>query len=322
MTGRFARTAFLIPLGAALIARADPASDESSATQNGAVERTVTQGPVTLTERLDHTQINVAQRVHLLLRASVPDGYALTMPSPGEKLGGFSIVESSNQPPALLYGRLVREVAFTLEPFLPGEYSIPAFEIGYQRQSGGANGSAKTEPVTIRVAALVQDDAKLDPGPIRGVIAPERVGSWAAPILGAIAGAGLISGAGIVAYRRHRKRPGGPTVAEQLELLGAQTERAEVSIREACDRGASLARRAAADRLPGAGAMTTEQLLVGAGALGLTSHEIDGLRDFLVRCDEVRFAGASADAPQLARELKSLSCIATAMAGPAGGHRP
>lgn len=321
MTG-FVLFALLISLGGALTARAGPAADQPTVGQNGAVERTVTQGPVTLTEYLNLTQINAAQRIHLVLRASAPDGYALTMPGAGEKLGGFSVVETRDQAPALLAGRVVREVAFTLEPFLPGEYSIPALEVGYQQQSSGASGTAKTEPATISVTALVQDDVKLDPGPIRGVVAPERVGSWAAPILGALAGAGLISGAGIVAYRRRRKGPHGPTVAAELELLRAQTERAEVSIREACDRGASLARRAAAGRLSGAEAMTTEQLLAGAGSLGLTSHETDGLRDFLIRCDDVRFAGASADAPQLARELKSLSHIAAAMAVPARGPRP
>jgi hypothetical protein len=67
--------------------------------------------------------------------------------------------------------------------------------------------------------------------------------------------------------------------------------------------------------------MTTEQLLAAAPRSGITAHDLDQLRDFLLLCDAARYAGEPADAATLRAGLATMAALAAHVesAAPAKG---
>src|SRR5262249_27955541 len=152
-----------------------------------------------------------------------PDGYTITPPTIGESLGNF-YVNARDERPARLEeggGKLISDLSYTLEPFLAGEYTIPALDITYAKIGGGETGSLSTEPLKIQVTSLLPDDAKLDPGPSRTVMNARAPGSWVGlAVIGAV-GAAFAGATTTVILRRRRKRLA-PGAADALAKLARE----------------------------------------------------------------------------------------------------
>jgi hypothetical protein len=285
--------------------------------------RTTSLGPATVTVDVNRLELNAAQHVRLAITAEVPPGYTLAWPAAEAKLGEFSVGSRSEAPARLRAGRVSQSLTFTLEPFLPGEYTIPAMEIAYARIGSRDTGTVKTDPVAVRVVSLIPQDAPLEAGPARSVVdAPPRGARWIMP---AVTGAGtLMLAAGVTAWtiRRRGARLQAPGAWEALAALRDRTQAGACSAREICDQAAPLVRRAFAARVQGALAMTTEQLLAAAPAGGITAHELDQVREFLRLCDSVRYAGDDAPPGEPAALLSAMVSIASGLERPRAGVAP
>ncbi|MEX2218432.1 MAG: BatD family protein [Phycisphaerales bacterium] len=295
-----------------------------------AVTQTADSGPVSLRLALDRAEINPAETVRLSLTIAADEGCIVEPPEIGEKLGDFSVVAREEGPVGLVGARSSRTYLYTLEPFLPGEYTIPAIEVPYRtgpdaprRDSPRADGIAATQPVTVRVVSILPEGAPPEPGPARGVVEPAEPRSLAVPITLAVVCAAAFSAAGALALRRRRAAPPAAAASADLAILLARAERGEAPPLETCNHAAGLLRRALSARIPGAAAMTTEQLLAAAPRAGLTAHELEQLRSLFQRCDAARYAAEPPDHARLLADLRAAVAIAAHLEQPAGpGARP
>jgi hypothetical protein len=311
------------------------AAAQSSAAPTPAVERTVRQGPASVTLSLDRTNMTAAERLTLRLLVTSPAGAAMDWPpiTVGEKLGGFTVVTRRDPPPALGDGGATTTgVEVVLEPFLPGQYQIPAFIFGF-RSPGAERTTISTEPVAVTVRSLLGDTTEgLSPGPIRGIVDPPAPGGWGPwPIVGAVAGmAGLCTVATMAARRfRARSAPSDPidTALQELAGLRRDLEGRTGAPASVFDLTAALLRRsltAVCDER--AAGMTTEEILAAApGWPILRTQDTDDLRRILPLCDQARYAAAAATREQaldaVARATAVVERLRDGRAPESGGGR-
>src|ERR1043165_6234512 len=127
-TGFCLAAALILTLFAPPLALAD---DPARTTQH------IQGGPISVDFTLDKTSLNAAESLTATLEVTSPPAVAITLPSPTDKLGEFSVSAQPDDPAAPLSSpgnpptRPPRR--FTLDPFLPGDYSLPALEIAWHR---------------------------------------------------------------------------------------------------------------------------------------------------------------------------------------------
>lgn len=262
-------------------------------------------GPVRLELSLDRAAMNVAQTLRLRLRVQALQGVRVDLPAPQEKLGGFLVTGVHDDPPVAAADGTALRTTFarelTIEPFLPGNYEVPAIEVPWTRPATGEHGVARTAPIAVRVLSLLPDAApgappSLDPGPIRGAYEPTTALSWRPALLlgtGAVAGLAL-GGAGLWALRRRRTGDVMATLERRVRVLAGPLP-AGVSGRQACDEIGTCVRLALADRIhPGAPSLTPAELAKGP-ASPAAMELLGRAAELLARLDTARFAGEAID---------------------------
>lgn len=299
--------------GSPLAAQSGPQSPAGGATQ------TATHGPLELRLTTDRAEMTTAQVLRLSLRVSAPDGYSVTPPAVGETIGDFAVLARDERPARLEAGRLIFEMSYTLEPFLAGAYTIPSLEITYAKLGGATPSVATTGELTVKVASLLADDAKLDPGAARAVMGVGMPASAVTLIVAASAAMVLAGGAAGMIVLRRRTRAA-ERVADQIESLRRDGEAGKASVTDLCDRGSALVRRAFEARIAGASALTTDELIGAAPRAGITEHELAQLRDFLRACDAVRYAGEPADRDSFRSLLSAMVGVAAHVERPVTGE--
>jgi hypothetical protein len=166
---------------------------------------------VTAVFKLDNQKPNIAERIRLTLEVTAPEEYDATMPSVGEKLGQFRVVDCRSTPPVLVGGSQIRQIrTYILEPFLPGEYSMPPMKVAFRPRGGQESDKQEleTDEIKIQVKSVLPDNG--DSARIHEISPPVDVPAarsqwfWFA-MAGGLAVVGLISG-GIYWY--HRRPPG------------------------------------------------------------------------------------------------------------------
>ncbi len=118
--------------------------------------------------RASRSELTVADRLDLVLEASTTEDRRVEFPSPVESLGEFRIVETRRGSPRLIEdGRVSEAYTYVLEPFLPGDYTVPAMSVRFQSKADDAKPDSEitieTEPITIRVTSVLPRPAA-DPG--------------------------------------------------------------------------------------------------------------------------------------------------------------
>ena len=127
------------------------ATDTPPATYD--VEHIYEDGPASVTLKVSRQQINVADTLELVLEARVPENEEVTFPALSGKLGEFTVIGSTDADPQLTGENQVQLTrSWKLEPFLAGEYEIPALTVGFNEER-----TIETEPVTIQVASVIPD---------------------------------------------------------------------------------------------------------------------------------------------------------------------
>ena len=110
--------------------------------------------------RASRSDLAVADRLDLVLEASTTEDRRIEFPSPEENLGEFRVIETRRGRPKLLQdGRVSEAHTYVLEPFLPGDYTVPAMAVQFHLKADDASADSEiaieTEPISIRVRSVL-----------------------------------------------------------------------------------------------------------------------------------------------------------------------
>lgn len=271
----------------------------------GTPEQSISAGPLQVTLKMNRATLNAADNLIATLTVTAPAGVRVTMPPEEKALGGFSVISIVDEPLRTVpigtgeQQEFVRR--YTLEPYLPGEYTLPPLEI---RWTKGANqsGAARTSPVNIIVESLLpppsgSDSKAPDAGTIRGLYtAPVEHGTgslWAGVAIGFVSA--LAVGGGVwIAKRRSRAPDEVKRLLERVEALRDSKGTDALHELALSIRGAMAARFG-----PGlASADTGEVVMTLASRAGWGDVDAGGAGALLGTLDAARFSGAGLPATE------------------------
>ncbi len=274
--------------------------DGPEATAAAGIEKTFERGPFQVILRLDKKDPTIADRIRLEIFVTADEDYEVTLPTFGEQLNQFGIVDyTKGQPELTTEGRTRQRQAYVLEPFLSGDYTIPPMTFGF-RKEGEPDHQLETEEIKLTVSSLLpevaaetlQIHAITDPVQVER---PSRAGLWWILL------APVIAGGAAYFWWKHRRPPSEPVPVarpaheiafDELEQLISEGLTDKGEIKAFYQRISDILRRYIENRFgvhaPG---QTTEEFLVNQGMSHLfePGHQ-DLLKTFLQHCDLVKFA--------------------------------
>jgi hypothetical protein len=266
------------------------------------IEKHYQRGPVQFILKASRRQISIADRLQLELTVLVDEEYEARLPEFGDKLEQFGIVDYRALSTRLLEGGRVQiRTSYELEPFLSGEYTIPAMKIHFWKNGAEEQKhELASEPITIRVTSLLEaDGAKLA---IKEISPPVELPEPSPVLLYALAGAVILGSGclGLFLWQRRRKhhqdivaaRPAHAIAFAELERLvaAALVEKGEVKLFYL--RLSHILRHYIENRFGlRAPERTTEEFLADLRHTEtLIAEHKDLLQEFLHHCDLVKFA--------------------------------
>jgi hypothetical protein len=266
----------------------------------------IVRGAASVTTAIDRLEGSVADRFTLWIDAGAPADTPLAWPEFGNTFGGMTVISKRQRAPLLDEdGRLIRRMAITMEPYLPGSYALPGLTFTYDDPETGEV-SLTTDPITIEVVSLLDEDEQVnadvgaDSGPVgelSDVMRPEPVTPWYVWALAVGGGGALVTALVIVALRRHRRPPPlAPSIIarDRLATLAARYDDDSIETATIIDEIAEYARWYVAARFGLATEDHTTEEILAAARGGDTMHADDVvlLDRVLRRCDAVRFSPA------------------------------
>lgn len=268
-------------------------------------------GSVEVLLGIDRESLRTVERLELAIEATMP----ITLTGPqiagDDAFGAWKPIGSARTERRVIGGDRVRvKVRYTLEPFLPGTYSIPPLELRFvplgqtDASEDGAVIVRTAELGGIRVESVLpeSDEARhlADLKPIAE--APDEPRLRTALRILALAGklVALVIAA-VLLVRRARGRSSRITAtADQVAFALLEKLREDVGMlggrpAEALGRASQVLRHYIEDRFGlHAPERTTEEFLREAkGCVELAERDIDVLGRFLAHCDMVKFAGVN-----------------------------
>lgn len=139
----------------------DKVGERSDNKDSDGIHEKVEKGPATLILDIDKKEISIADRIHLSITIEIDENYNVTLPSFGEKLEQFGIVDYHTSQPELTAEKRKKIIrSYLLEPFLSGEYIIPPMEVGFQKEGEEAVHKIDTPKAVIKVNSLLPEDIK------------------------------------------------------------------------------------------------------------------------------------------------------------------
>jgi hypothetical protein len=186
-------------------------TDTPKKNNNPGIQKTYDRGPLSCTVEIDKSEMTIADRLNLKITAIIDENYEVELPAAGDKLAQFGIVDYQTTTPQLIDDHKQKIIrSYVLEPFLSGDYIIPAMTLRFWKigQQGTDDHVLETEEIKISVKSLLPENFKdMKLHDIRGPVALGRsvpIWAWALGI------AGLGGFAGFVCYliikrRKHQK---------------------------------------------------------------------------------------------------------------------
>ncbi len=289
--------------GDAASVQRDRAAKEHAATTAGSIERDVRSGAVTLVVRVARGEVRVGERFEVEVEARTDRDHDLEMMAVPAQMGELRVVSVRDEAPRRMGdGTLVLVRRLTLEPFLDGEYTIPAMGVACTTLDATRKTMAvSTEALMVRVVSNLTEAERGEPGKVelgeaRTILpVPEEAGRgwiW-------VGAAGVVVGVVGVAlgvWMARRRRGGGLSVLEaalpRIRGIRAAAEAGRAS-RAEVDELVMLTRLCLVERCDArAASMTTEELRrASVGWSMLAPGEAGRLVDALAACDAARFAG-------------------------------
>lgn len=304
--------------------------------QDSAPEQTVRAGPIEATLKLDRSVLNPAQSLIATLTVRAASGVRVSLPPVEAKLGGFSVVSAVDEPLRTVSANSREEQVFErryrLEPFLPGDYTLPPLEIRWQK-SASESGVARTAEVKVSVESLLpreagKDGKPLDPGTIRDAYTPPAERKVGAIWIGIAIGISVASVAGAGLWALGRKRHAADEVAGLLERVQAmrQVAGADAANPDALHELAAALRGALANRVePSATTAETDVLVSRLGKSAAWGDSDAGrVGEVLCALDAARFGGISMPAAEFRHHVETVVGMLTrlrAMPQAMGGKR-
>ena len=241
---------------------------------------------------LERESLTTAGSVLLRLEVECAESDTVDFPGPDDSFGEFAVVRDEELSGRLVGNRrVVRGHDYVLQPFLPGEYEVPALTVAL-------NGSAEiaTEPFAIAVASVLEDPESADLLEIADAIdMPAPWWWWVSLALGAAA---ILGGAAWWWKRRKEQRlaplpvPVHEAALAALDALLAEDLPAAGRLKPFYMRLSDVVRRYIEERFGfRAPEQTTEEFLTAmAGTAQIRKDHQQLLRRFLQQADMVKFA--------------------------------
>ena len=273
------------------------------------VERAYGEDPVAVRLRVDRLRITTAQVVRVEVEVDAPEGVAVRLPDPEQFADSGFQVAPRTEPPALVDDGRTRHLRrFRLEPFLAGDYPIPALAVGWLAP-GEEPAGLSTAALTVEVSSVLGDAVTAGGGgPEEALPELREVGDpiraplrwWRRALAGAAALAVVAAALAAVRWRRRvaalRPVPVDPPAVVALRALdGLERDGALMADPDRFYVVVSSILRAYLEARFGLRApeQTTEEFLAAAEAGSAFDREQQRtLRAFLAACDAVKFARA------------------------------
>ena len=290
--------------------RSKPAQGETAFEVDQVYER----GPVTVHVRLDTTSITLAQMLLLQFEATVEPGYEVQMPKVDEALKDFGLADWDDLGRQLdADNNVVTTQQYELEPFLSGQYEIPAFTFTFHdANEPDATHELTSEPIAVEVTSLLGEDRdKLVINDIEGVVEPPRKASWWwAWTLGGLVLAAVPLAWWLLRRRQVRElvrifKPAHEVAYARLRSLVAEKLVEAGRLKEFYERISGILRHYIEDRFElRAPERTTEEFLSELGQTNvLAEPDRAVLAEFLTHCDLVKFAKHAPTDKQIQRSF-------------------
>lgn len=163
-----------------------------------AIQRAFEGDGARLTLSLDRESMTTADSVLLRLEVECAESDEVGFPDSPDRIGEFAVIREDSLPARLVDGgRVARGRDYLLQPFLPGEYEVPALEVTLNETS-----RVSTEPVKLAVQSVLEDAQTAE---LRDITEPVDMPLpwwwWGAIGLALVAGL-----AGMAWWWTHRKR--------------------------------------------------------------------------------------------------------------------
>ncbi len=245
----------------------------------------------TLTLTLDRRALSTVDRLLLTLEVEAAESDRVAFPNPASSFGEFESVNDEPAPARLgAEDRVTHGHRYELEPFLPGEFDIPALAVVLNDSS-----EIKTDPVTVTVTSVLDDPENSE---LRDIGDPVDIPApWWWWALGGPAAAAAV--AGYLRWRKRKQEAAAPppplpheTALAVLRALLAEDLPSKGIIKPFYRRLSDLLRHYMEDRFGlCAPEQTTEEFLEAMR----DSHAVerahkDLLKEFLRHADMVKFA--------------------------------
>ena len=276
-------------------AAATPAEPLRAETRDGPVSATVTLAPA---------EPRLGDLMVLTLSVAAQPGVRVEMPSFGDALGRFTIVDFTPRTETGEGGASRSVQRYTLQATMSGRHRVPQLRLEFvDERPGRGDGRPRellTEELAFEVASVLPEEAgamALRPArlplPERESALLARGWAWLAAVLVALAGLATLA-----ALRRRREAPRGvrESAFERASGRLAQLRRRGVPEGDGVDPWyvelSDIVRRYIEERFSlRAPELTTEEFLLEAGCSPeLSPPHRSPLSDFLERCDRVKFA--------------------------------
>ncbi len=277
-------------------------ADDKSKQTEFEIDEDFERGPLTVHVRADKAKMTIAGTLLLEFEATIEPGYEVHMPKVDAMLENFGIVDWENLGDRLdPNNNVVSRYQYRLEPFLSGNYSLPAFTFEFYDVNSPEEKKYEltTEPVDIEVTSLLGEQrAELEIADIEDVVAMPKETSywWIWLLVVAAAGAGFV----FWLYLRHKKaekfirifKPAHEIAYDRLRALVDEDLVGAGKIKEFYERISDILRHYIEHRFNlRAPERTTEEFLFElAGSNVLMPSDKEDLGEFLRHCDLVKFA--------------------------------
>jgi len=265
------------------------------------VDKVYERGPATIHVRLDRTSMTIAETVLLQFEATVQPEYEIQMPNVDKVLENFGIVDWDNLGARLdEQDNVVTTYQYRLEPFLSGQYEIPAFTFSFHDvNEPDSKHELTSDPIAVEVTSLLGDQrAELVIEDIEGPVAlPKETSYWWVwiPVIVVLVTIPLTWF--LSRQKRARKlirifRPAHEIAYARLRVLVAEDLVEAGRIKEFYERISSILRHYIEDRFDlHAPERTTEEFLFELQSTDvLPASDKEVLGEFLAHCDLVKFA--------------------------------
>ncbi len=262
------------------------------------IDRNFTRGPVDFRVAVSKKEITIADNLKLLLETKAGDEYMAELPSFGDKLEQFGIVDYRTLEPELGKGdEVITRKVYKLQPFLSGEYKIPPMVVEFHSEGDTARHYIRSDTITVKVNSLLPEDkSSLEIKDIAGPLELPREFPWIPVAAGIILIAAILS---VVVFRLKGKktRTAALPAAHEVALAKLQNlldrKLAEKKLyRELTVEVSDILRGYIEDRFGlKAPERTTEEFLAEAGSgLDVDKEKKEMIKQFLFHCDMVKFA--------------------------------